>query len=66
MGREEELKEEIRELEEKLKDREEALPAHSVRPHQIMLIEELEEAIEQKKGKLSELKKEKQSDERDA
>jgi hypothetical protein len=35
----------IQELQEKLRDREAALPAHSVRPHQIMEIEELEEKI---------------------
>ncbi len=57
MRKEEELKEEIRELEEKLQDREEALPAHSIRPHQILLIEELESSIEQKKRELSELQK---------
>ena len=33
-------------LREDLEDREKALPAHSVRPHQIMVIEELEEQIE--------------------
>jgi len=49
MGKEEELKKEIRALEEKLIDREKALPAHSVRSHQIMLIEDLELRIEQKK-----------------
>ena len=49
MDKEEELKKEIKELEEKLKDREDALPAHSIRPHQILVIEELESAIEEKK-----------------
>ncbi len=33
-------------LRDDLEDREKALPAHSVRPHQIMVIEELEERIE--------------------
>ena len=33
-------------LRDDLEDREKALPAHSVRPHQIMVIEELEEEIE--------------------
>ena len=36
---------EIQELKEKLRDREAALPAHTVRPHQIQVIEELEEEI---------------------
>ena len=35
----------IQELKEKLRDREAALPAHTVRPHQIQVIEELEEEI---------------------
>ena len=41
----EKLREEIDELKEKLRDREAALPAHSVRPHQVQEIEELEEKI---------------------
>lgn len=36
---------ELNELKEELKEREAALPAHSVRPHQLMAIEELEDAI---------------------
>ncbi len=36
-----------------LEDREKALPAHSVRPHQIMIIEELEEEIESVEKELS-------------
>ncbi|MBC8359142.1 MAG: hypothetical protein H8E54_09395 [Candidatus Aminicenantes bacterium] len=56
MDKEEKLKKEIKELQEKLKDREEALPAHSVRPHQILLIEELEISIEEKKNELAELR----------
>jgi len=39
------LLEEIQDLKEKLRDREAALPAHSVRPHQLQEIEELEERI---------------------
>ena len=57
MNKETELINEIKDLEERLKDREDALPAHSVRPHQMLLIEELEEAIEEKKKELVELKK---------
>jgi hypothetical protein len=44
------------ELREALKDREAALPAHSVRPHQIMIIEELEEEIDLKEKELKRLK----------
>lgn len=46
------LEKEIEELEEKLKDREAALPAHSVKPQQMLLIEELETSIEEKKAVL--------------
>jgi len=59
MEREQELKEEIRVLEEKLKDRQDSLPAHSVRPQQMLVIEELETAIEKKKKDLERLKKDK-------
>jgi len=59
MGNEEELKKEIRDLEEKLKDREASLPAHSVRPQQMLAIEELETAIEEKKKELERLIKDK-------
>ncbi|MBU2499307.1 MAG: hypothetical protein KKE57_10430 [Proteobacteria bacterium] len=41
----EELRRKLAVLEAKLQDREAALPAHSVRPHQIMIIEDLEEEI---------------------
>ena len=59
MGNEEELKKEIRDLKEKLKDREASLPAHSVRPQQMLVIEELETAIEGKKKELERLIKDK-------
>ena len=59
MGTEEGLKQEIRDLEEKLKDREASLPAHSVRPQQMLAIEELETAIEGKKKELERLIKDK-------
>jgi hypothetical protein len=61
MGREEELEKEIKELEAELREREAALPAHSVRPQQILVIEELETAIEGKKKELDELGKENRS-----
>ncbi|MBW1644568.1 MAG: hypothetical protein JRJ76_17220 [Deltaproteobacteria bacterium] len=57
MDKEKELEKEIKDLEEKLKDREDALPAHSVKPRQMLDIDELETAIEEKKNELAELKK---------
>ncbi|MBN1626061.1 MAG: hypothetical protein JW944_06005 [Deltaproteobacteria bacterium] len=56
MIREEELEKEIEELEEKLQDRQAALPAHSVRPQQMLIIEEIETDIEEKKKELEELR----------
>jgi hypothetical protein len=56
MNEEEELERDIKELEERLKDRELALPAHSIRPSQLLLIEELEEEIKEKKRRLATLK----------
>ncbi len=56
MDKVEALEKEIKELEEKLRDREAALPAHSVRPHQLLLIEELETAIEEKKKELEKVR----------
>ena len=47
-----ELVNEIGQLEKELKQREEQLPAHSIRPHQILAIEKLEEKIKQKKEQL--------------
>ena len=41
----EDLAKEIEGLKEELKDREKALPAHTIRPHQLLAIEELEEKI---------------------
>jgi hypothetical protein len=42
------LQEEIRKLKEEKAEREKALPAHSIRPHQLLVIEELEEEIARK------------------
>lgn len=53
IAKREQLLKEIQELKEKLRDREAALPAHSVRPHQIQEIEELEEKIAAREGKLA-------------
>ena len=44
-GKRQELLKMIQDLRAKLRDREAALPAHSVRPHQVQEIEELEEEI---------------------
>ncbi len=54
-GRREELAKEIETLKEELKDREKALPAHTIRPHQLLAIEELEEKISILEKKLNNL-----------
>jgi hypothetical protein len=46
------LQEEIQTLKEEKAEREAALPAHSIRPHQLLAIEELEEAIGLKQEEL--------------
>jgi len=51
------LEQEIEDLKEQLADRELALPAHSIRPHQIMIIEELEDKIEAKENELKRILK---------
>ena len=48
----EKLLKELKEKEELLKDFEASIPAHTIRPHQIQRIEELEEEIRQLKKKL--------------
>jgi hypothetical protein len=45
IAKREQLLKDIEDLKAKLRDREAALPAHSVRPHQVQEIEELEEEI---------------------
>ena len=57
MDKREELEKELEILRERLRDREAALPAHSVRPNQIRVIEELEEEIEAKEKELFDLEK---------
>jgi hypothetical protein len=49
------LRQEIARLKEEKADREKALPAHSIRPHQLLAIEELEEAIEKRQRELATL-----------
>ena len=51
----EQLQEAIRRLKEEKADREAALPAHSIRPHQLLVIEELEEEISRKQEELKAL-----------
>ncbi|NIA09169.1 MAG: hypothetical protein GWP10_05350 [Nitrospiraceae bacterium] len=46
------LQEDIRRLQAELAEREAALPVHSVRPHQLMAIEALEDEISQKQAAL--------------
>ena len=46
------LQKELEEKERLLEDLEASLPAHSIRPHQIQRIEELEEEIRQLRKKL--------------
>ena len=43
----------IAELKEELRERELSLPAHSIRPHQLMIIEELENKIHELEEKLN-------------
>jgi hypothetical protein len=43
---------EIRRLKEEKAEREAALPAHSIRPHQLLIIEELEEEIKRREDEL--------------
>ena len=62
MGREEELEKEIEALEAQLREREASLPAHSVRPQQMLVIEELETVIEEKKRELEDLIRKRNSD----
>ena len=45
----------IEALKEELKEREKALPAHTIRPHQLQAIEELEEKIRSLEEKLRSL-----------
>jgi phosphoribosylanthranilate isomerase len=54
--RKEQLKMEIEELKTLLADRREALPAHSVQPHQLQTIEDLEDEITAKEKELERLK----------
>ncbi len=50
-------------LKEELRDREKSLPAHSIRPHQLLVIEELEEKIKALQEKIDRAKKNSQGPE---
>jgi hypothetical protein len=52
------LEKEIERLMEEKLDREKALPAHTIRPHQLQVIEELEEEIITKQQELEALRAE--------
>jgi len=52
MATEEELAKQIEALEAELREREASLPAHSVRPEQMLVIEDLETTISEKKREL--------------
>ena len=49
----EQLQEDIRRLKTELAEREAALPMHSVRPHQLMAIEALEDELSRKEEALN-------------
>ena len=50
-----ELRQEIDILKEELQEREKSLPAHSIRPHQLIVIEELEEKIRKLQERVKQL-----------
>jgi len=56
----EQLQEEIRQLKGDKADREAALPAHSIRPNQLLVIEDLEEEISRKQKELNALEEERE------
>ncbi len=49
-----ELEQELARLEAELAEREAALPAHSIKPHQLQAVMDLEERIEDLKRRLAE------------
>jgi hypothetical protein len=56
VGRKEALEKDIEALEAELREREASLPAHSVRPEQLLAIEELETTISEKRKELGRLR----------
>ncbi len=57
-NRRESLEKEIESLKEELQDREESLPAHSIRAHQMQEVIDLEDRIAEKEKELGMLKAE--------
>lgn len=57
MNKRDELTAKIERLREELRELNASLPAHSVRPHQLMRIEEIEEEIEALEGELKGFKR---------
>jgi len=47
---------EIRKLEEKIKEKEAAIPAHSIKPQMVQEIEDLEEELDSMRKKLKQMK----------
>ena len=54
-GSREALQAKLAGLEAELKDREKALPAHSIRPHQLIEIEELEDQVARVREQIADL-----------
>jgi polyhydroxyalkanoate synthesis regulator phasin len=62
VNKRDELTAKIERLKQELRELNASLPAHSVRPHQLIRIEELEEEIEALEGELKGLKEDEKSD----
>lgn len=52
------MEEELARLKNELQEREKILPAHSIRPHQLLILEELEEKIRRLEKELEPLRAE--------
>ena len=50
-----EIEKDVKETEEKLEDAVKRMPKHTVRPHQLMALEELEDRLEELKVELAEI-----------
>ena len=56
------MEEELARLKNELRERERSLPAHSIRPHQLLVLEELEEKIQILEKEMKTLREEKGSE----
>ncbi len=54
----EELQQKISQLRVELQDQQKSLPAHSIRPHQLMAIEEMEDELRELEAELVKLQSE--------